>query len=239
MIFRPLAVIAALLLAACAPAATPTITPSLVPTASSTPQPTSTRVEPEATATLEVTAAPTPIIVTLPAVTGEELPPPLDIALPEGWQYGYNVLALNDVDAIQAVPVAVYTGPVTGGTGTIVLLWGFPNITAGNPLMPDSGQVDLWVDGLRLLRLAVVEQGCNIGTDLRQTYRIGSQEAVGTQFAAVDCPELADTRGWFAGLQHENLNFVFFVYTEPIDALNPGRDALQSILDSVQFRPLS
>jgi hypothetical protein len=173
-------------------------------------------------------------IVELPPVTSEQTAPPLIIGLPQGWETGYAVQFLRDVDADRTIPVAVYQGPVTGGTGTIVLLWGFPNliVTEG---VPETVTPDLWLDGLRLLRLAVVEPSCNVGTDLRREYNVGGLAAVGTQFAAVDCPELADTRGWFAGLRQNNLNFVFYVFTDPIEAMDTAEGELQAILDSVRF----
>lgn len=184
-------------------------------------------------ATAEETEIP---VVTVEPLLGEEIQPPLDITLPDGWGSGYDALLLTDADgSLRSVPLAVYTGPVEGGQGFIVLLWGFPNLV---PIGTDtSGPIqDLWGDGLRLLRLAVIEQGCNIGTDLRTQYSIGGQPAMGTQFSAVDCPELPDTRGWFAGISERGINFVFFVYTDPIDAMTGARAGLQTVLDSVQFR---
>jgi hypothetical protein len=255
------------LLAACGQNAAPTATPSLVPsltasatqdalaaavagtlTAMATAGPTATDItltptpQPETTATLPV--------VTLQALAGEGVPPPLDITLPTGWNSGYDVHVLQDVDGdIRGFPFAIYQGPVTGGTGTIVLYWGFPNINmvgsdaivgemSGTPVT-----ADIWSDGLRLLNLAVLEQGCTVGTDLRRTYRIGLLPAVGTQFSAVDCPELPDTRGWFAGVQEKGLNFVFYAFAEGeqvmdnqnLDAFNAARDQLQIILDTVRF----
>ncbi len=175
------------------------------------------------------------VVVTLPPLLGTSYPPPLIIGLPPGWQYGYDTLALQDFDAMRNVPIAIYTGPVTGGTGTIVLMWGFPNLIPASGI--DGGiEPNLWADGLRLLRLAIVEQECNIGTDLRRDYSIGGLTAVGTQFAAVNCPELPDTRGWFAGLQQFNLNFVFYTFTDPIEAMDgAAAGELQRILDSVRF----
>jgi hypothetical protein len=169
-------------------------------------------------------------ILELPAVTSEQTAPPLIIGLPQGWQTGYAVQFLRDVDADRTIPVAVYQGPVTGGTGSIVLLWGFPNLN-----LPEAVTPDLWLDGVRLLRLAVVEAGCNIGTDLRREYNVGGLTAVGTQFAAVDCPELADTRGWFAGLRQYNINFIFYVYADPIEAMDTAEDELQAILNTIRF----
>ncbi|MBI5670229.1 MAG: hypothetical protein HZC41_19725 [Chloroflexi bacterium] len=184
-------------------------------------------------------------MVTLPALAGERIPPPLDITLPEGWRtVGYDVLVLNDVGAIRGVPVAVYQGNVTGGRGTIVVLWGFPNISDPFPDGGASGAPDLWSDGLRLLRLAVLEQGCNIGTGDQRSYRVGLLSAVGTQFSAVECPELEPTRGWFAGVQEGGLNFVFYAYAEGepvvdpqrVDVFNAASQEMQAILDSVRFR---
>ncbi len=176
-----------------------------------------------------------PVVITLEPLMGASITPPLIIGLPQGWAYGYDVLVLQDVDAIRNIPIAVYMGPVTGGTGTIILVWGFPNLI---PSLTENGiaEPNLWADGLRLLRLAVIEQGCNIGTDLRRDYSIGGLASVGTSFAAVGCPELADTRGWFAGLQQFGLNFVFYTYVEPISAMDASApDELQRILDTVRF----
>jgi hypothetical protein len=177
-----------------------------------------------------------PIVVTLQPLLGDSVEPPITFSLPPGWQLGFDTLLLNDVDApVRAIPLAVYSGPVPGGTGTIVLLWGFPSLVAGNPFQSQTVQPDLWSDGLRLLRLAILEQGCNIGTDLRREYTVGGRAAVGTQFSAVDCPELPDTRGWFAGVSEGGLNFVFYVFADPIEAMNSAEPYLQSVLDGVEF----
>lgn len=176
-------------------------------------------------------------ILELPPVTNEATAPPIIIGLPQGWRSGYAVQFLRDIDADRTIPVAVYQGPVTGGTGNIVLLWGFPNLNIApeGGTIPETVTPDLWLDGVRLLRLAVVEAGCNVGTDLRREYNVGGMTAVGTQFAAVDCPELPDTRGWFAGLRQYNINFIFYVFTEPIEAMDVAETELQAILNSVRF----
>ncbi|MDZ4769283.1 MAG: hypothetical protein SGJ24_09155, partial [Chloroflexota bacterium] len=194
--------------------------------AQSTPTP-----DPEATEEAE------PLVVD--AVTGQQIAPPITLTLPDGWQTGLDVLVLQDIDAIRNIPFAVYTGAVSGGTGTIVLLWGFPNllpasaVTLSGEIRPEM--LDLYLDGTRLLRVAVVEQGCNIGTDIRRSYSIGGLEAIGTGFAAVDCPQLTDTRGWFAGLRQYELNFVFYAFVEPIAAFDAAQADLQAILDTAQF----
>lgn len=185
---------------------------------------------------VESTAEATPEVIEIDPLTGDRTIPPLDISLPEGWRAGYDTMIVQDVDMLRAIPLAIYTGPVTGGTGTIVLLWAFPNVAT----QTDNGSftTDLWLDGLRLLRLVLIEEGCNIGTDLRREYSVGGLAAVGTAFSAVDCPELPDTRGWFAGLEQQGLNYVFFTYAEPIDAMNGAEAELQGILDSIVFQAL-
>ncbi len=192
---------------------------------------------PAAPAAATTEATPDSLVVTIQPLLGQKIDPPLDIKLPPGWRYGADTLVLHDVDVeMRTVPLAVYTGPVTGGTGTIVLLWGFPSLVAGNPFSGTPVQPDIWADGLRLLRLAVIEEGCNIGTDLRTQYNIGGLTAVGTQFSAVDCPQLSNTRGWFAGVRISGINFVFYTFTDPIDAMTGAQKELQAILDTVSFR---
>ncbi len=192
--------------------------------ATNTPSLTST-VDPLATA---------PVVLTLDPLLGESFPPPLTLDLPDGWAQGDDTLLLDDVAGVRAIPFTLYTGPVEGGTGSIVLLWRFPNVSL-NPLATTPEAPDLYADGLRLLRLAIVEPGCNVGTDIRREYPIGGMTAVGTGFSAVDCPQLPDTRGWFAGLRWNDINYIFYMYTDPIAAMDSGRDDLQAILDSVRF----
>lgn len=183
------------------------------------------------------------------AVVGQGIEPPIDMPLPQGWQPVLtDTYLLNDIDAVRTVPFTWYRGPVTGGTGNIVLLWGFPNTVAGSPMEVQMGiatpQPNLWTDGLRLLRLALVEVGCNVGTDVERRYTVAGVQGVGTEWSAVDCPQTADTRGWFVGVQQYGLNFVFFTYIEPIDPaqITPeeqiARREIQAILDGVTFRPI-
>ncbi len=217
---------------------------------------------PELTPTVEASAESTEDVVQLPPVLGQSVNPPLDINLPKDWKVAENdALIIPDVDgSIRSIPFVAYSGPIKGGTGTIVLLWGFPSLVnpfgangtpsaadIANAIDPSLAQAiggptpappapDLWSDGLRLLRLAIVEQGCNIGTDLKRTYSVGSLSGVGTQFAAVNCPDkLPDTRGWFVGLDSSGLNFIFYMYSDPIAAMDTGHDDLQAILDTVTF----
>ncbi len=170
-------------------------------------------------------------------LTHDPIEPPLTLDLPSGWAHAYDSIVLQDIDGIRPIPFAIYQGPVTGGTGYIVLLWGFPNLVNVGSGQTSAIQPDVWTDATRLLRLAIVEQGCNVGTDLRRNYSVGGLQATGTQFAAVDCPELPDTRGWFAALRQFNVNFVFYMYTDPITAMDDETTTqdLQAILDTVQF----
>lgn len=233
-------------LAACgggqAAAPTPTAVPTLVASLTATTAPTSAAIAETPTPDLTAGAATeTPVVITVEPLLGQAIAPPLDITLPEGWSEQMNdTLLLTDVDAMRPIPFVVWSGPVTGGRGRIVLLWGYPSVAAGNPFEApiETPAPDPWADGLRLLRLAVVDVGCNIGTDLRRDYRVGLLPAVGTQFSAVDCPESPDTRGWFAGLSEGGVNFVFFVFTDPIDAMTQADDEIQIILDSIRFRPI-
>ena len=216
------------LLAGCAEAV-PTATPSPVPTSTATLSPT-----PRPTATPTVTPLPT-VEIQVTQLSGQGTEPPLTIDLPAGWGYYHDVLTVPDIDALRPIQVSIYQGPVTGGTGTIVLLWGFPNIVGGNPFTNPTPEPNLWSDGLRLFRLTLVDQGCVPGTDLQRNFSVGGLEATGTLFAIVDCPESPDTKGWFAGLQRAGINFVFYVYAEPITAMDESADELQAILDTVQF----
>jgi hypothetical protein len=179
-----------------------------------------------------VTPTETPGVVPIAPVTSNGIAPPFTLSLPPDWETFSTNFLVEDVTGLIALPLTVYRGPVTGGTGYIAVLWAFPNMT---PLSTDPNQVDLYADGLRLLRLAVLEQGCNVGTDVQRQYTVGGLPAVGTLFSAVTCPEYPDTRGWFAGLQVHRLNFLFYMYTDPITAMDTSRSGMQAILDSVSF----
>jgi hypothetical protein len=192
---------------------------------------------------LEATPEPTPEGLTVvEPLTGEQIAPPIALDLPDGWGAAYDALILQDIDGYRSLPFAVYQGAVTGGVGTIILLWGFPSLVGVDPVTGAAGAANtpgIWTDALRLLRLAIIEAGCNVGTDLRRDYSIGGLAATGTQFSAVDCPGLPDTRGWFAGIVQNNLNYVFYAFTTPISAMDgDAPDEMQAILDSVTFRPL-
>ena len=206
---------------------------------------------PNVTFVPDFTLTPTeaPLVITLPPTTGDKVPPPLEIVLPQGWQAGYDAQVLADVEPnkFRVIPVAVYSGPITDGTGSIIVYWGFPNlVTPTSDVMAAAAmgmtaqatvEPDLWSDGVRLLRSAVIESDCNIGVDIRRSYRLGLLSAEGTQWSAVSCKSgLPDTRGWFAGVQESGVNFVFYVFSDPITAMDTSSGELQAILDTVRFR---
>jgi hypothetical protein len=210
------------------PTTTPTLVPSRTPFAIPSPQPSATNIP----------TTPSPTAIMIDSYTGVGSEPPFTITLPEGWRVHYDTALLPEpTGELVPIPLAVFTGPVTGGTGIIAVLWNFPSMTTANPFDEAYGVINLWVDGLRYLRLLVVEIGCNVGTDLETDFTIGSHAATGTYWQAVDCPELPNTRGWFAGLQVESLGVLFYMFTDPLEAMDGEADVeLQTILDSVQFQ---
>ena len=122
----------------------PTFTPepTLVPTLQPSPLPT---LQPSITPEPETT--PTNTAVPAEAMLEEEVPPPLTMDLPDGWQLGSGVRLFNDIGDLRVVPFGFYTGPVTGGQGFIVVLWDFPNAVSGNPFLAEGTEPDLYVDG--------------------------------------------------------------------------------------------
>lgn len=224
--------------AACAPSAEPTL--AVLPSAEPfTPVPSNT---PYVRPTLPPTWTPAPSATPEPTreqvdpLTGEQVPPPLSLELPEGWRFGYDTIIYDNIGVMDAVRVALYQGPVSGGQATIVLLWNFSSVTTGNPFAQDYGVPSLWLDGLRLLRVLVFEAGCNFGTAPQKEFNVGGLAATGTDFAIVDCPELPDTRGWFAGLIVNQMPMIFYMYTDPIHAMDgPAPLEIQAILDTVNF----
>jgi hypothetical protein len=229
---------------------TPTLTMTPFPAATSEGQPTET---PFPTRTPLPSLTPTlagGALQTVPVVTTDDMtvgpdsiptspsirvgsPPPLSITLPEGWQAVHLLLPFRTYDAIQDVPLSIYTGSLPGGvTGYIYLFWGFPTIA--NP----TGENNLWASGLQLLRGTLVGESCNLGIKQeQQTFYVGGKEAIGTYYSAVSCVGENDTAGWFAALQVDNGNYAFFTAVEPLDALPAQAPNLQAILDSVQFLP--
>ncbi len=271
-----MALIVLLSLSACAgagsPAPSPDVVPdtdavqplSVAPTASFTPVATSTATPlPSATFTASPTstAGPTQTLdptaqaaQELPLITAEpvfltDLPMPVRMVFPEGWAVEAQnaALPIDDQGIMALLPFAAYSGPVTGGTGYIVVLWGFDSVMPAPPIEGfATPEADLWADGYRLLITQVLQPDCNVGRDPQQMYRVGPREdAVGGAFWAVGCgsfsdtddiPEAPDVQGWFAAFQERGINFVFYAYVEPREAAGgPALPELQAILDTVQI----
>lgn len=229
---------AALLLAACQPAA-PTATPE--PTQTATPAATRTPFVMPTEYPTEIVASdtPSPTAITVDTFTGLAVHPPLSIDLPEGWTTLYDTALLNDLGELTYVPIAVYSGPVTGGTGTIALVWNFSSVTNANPFSETYGQINLLSDGERMLRQLVIEIGCNVGLEPARTdLTLGKLPAVGRFWSAVTCPEgMPDTRGWYVARDDMQIGFVFYAFTDPIAAMDgAAKQELQAILDTVVLR---
>lgn len=209
----------------------PSATPS--PSPSRTPRPTPTpgiipSVTPSATFPPDFT--PSPTVEVPPVLPGT--PPPLTIALPEGWESLDLIVPLRTfVGEDRDVPLTIYFGALAEGVkGYIYLYWGFPNT-----LQP-SGEYDLWADGVQILRGSLIGESCNLGVYAQQVFEIGGQQAVGAYYQAADCEDEDDTAGWFAALRVGEGSFAFYTAVEPWDALSTHRAALEAALASVEFQ---
>lgn len=229
-----------LLLSACGAATAPTATPTATATQTPTPVPTNT-------ATLIPSATPTPTDAPPTEIPSETpipvdplldlaIPPPLEIVLPPEWQFGYDTVLYRDVDGqTDSVPFALYTGPVTDGIGTIVLVWGFDSVTG---ILPNEfGQRNIYLDALRILRTVIFDPRCNIGTAPEREYMVGNANGTGTSINVNSCPDgQPDTRGWIAAIVLENINFAFYIFIDPIPPVDhPSETEIQAILDSIVF----
>lgn len=228
------------------PTETPTVAFTLVPTQTPTDLPTLTPT-PTETAAASATPTPDPLTpqVTILPVISTNITAPVTLTLPEGWEVVVNgaSIPLPQADGFSMVPFATYRGPVEGGTGYITLIWGFSNMATTRPTEGAAPRIDLWADGLRLLFFALLDPDCNIGRDSEPgQYNVGQRESVGSGFWAVDCGESLpdddiqpspDVQGWFAGFQEGGLNFMFYAYVEPREAIVSGQSELQAILDTV------
>ncbi|MEM9951864.1 MAG: hypothetical protein AAF846_09705 [Chloroflexota bacterium] len=185
--------------------------------------------------------------IELEPLLGVSTTPPVEITLPDTWQlalrdtYTYRDIVPDDDGTFETLPIDVYVGPLSNDTlGWIVMLWGYDTLI---PFSPADGNITVeeyneraaWLNGLRMLQFVVFDARCNIGTAPQRDYMIGNLTAIGTTFSAVDCPfEQPDTRGWFASLTVDGLNFSFFAYADPIQPAGSIVEfELQSILDTV------
>lgn len=171
----------------------------------------------------------------LEAAEGQELDSPMTLDLPEDWVWGNGTALIEDVLGFKILPFTIFTGPVTGGEGFIVLIWGYESIGSFNS---ETGESNLspYNDALRLLHFALIGPDCVPGVDVERDYEIGGMTVRGSNFAAYRCEETVDTRGWFVGLSIENVNMGIYAYTEPIEAMDgKAPQELQAILDTAEF----
>ncbi|MCU0464260.1 MAG: hypothetical protein MUF38_06795 [Anaerolineae bacterium] len=234
-------------LAACSPAPVPQPTPTFEPeptldiTAVATSTPTTAPTIGPSIEPPTATASPVPtddglIPATLNPTVLTELEAPVRIDIPDGWQVASDALLLPAAEGMRAVPFSLYRGPVPGGTGTVLLLWGFENVVPAAPTGGVLAPINLFADGLRMLMFTVVEAECNFAYDEERIFSVGGMQGQGTYFAADDCPdELPSLRGWFTAVNPNGLNFAFYAYTEPMEAFDGASDQLQTILDSVEL----
>jgi len=185
-----------------------------------------------------------PLELIIEPAEGQEIPPPIEIDLPDAWQRGNGTALVQDVLGLQLVPFTVYTGPVSDGTGFIVVLWGFESTGMGDINFDEQtnapvyeADVRPYLDALRLLRFAVIGTDCVPGIEPERDFSIGGETVRGANFSAYQCDETFDTRGWFLGTRQDGLNFAFYMYTEPIDAMTGDAPfELQTILDTIDFQ---
>lgn len=199
---------------------TPAVTADLASTSQAAPTATDFPVDPSV-----------PTMTPAPFQRGEA--PPLQITLPDGWEAAHALVNLNTAYIQGNLPVSLYTGPLeNGATGTIWLIWGYPNVTD-----PISQQINPYADGVQLLRGLVVDaENCTMGLGSeRRQYKIGGLDAVGTIYSASPCLDGSDVAGFFAAMHLYGMNFAFFVEVEPVAQVGPGLREMQTILDSVQF----
>ncbi len=203
-----------------------TLVPSVTPTF--TPLPIQTEVETTLAPSVSPQATPT-YSDEFEIQAGPE--PPLTISLPEGWESGNYLVPVANLFAAGNIAMSVYEGPLADGkTGQIWILWGFPNIAP-------FGDVNLWSDGLQLLRGLLFFE-CNIGIDTKREFTIDNITAEGTYYSAVDCAQGSDIAGWFGALQYEGGNFAVFTGIEPVERVTEGLPEIQAIVDSIEFESL-
>ncbi len=190
----------------------------------------------EATVTNIPTATPTAMVAipteSTPTVRFAD-PPLLTIELPTDWDEDHFLIPISSQFVEGDIILSVYEGPLMEGVkGYIWVVWRFPNV-----LPYDADSFDLWADAVLYLR-SMLFMGCNIGLDTenRTTYTIGGQEAVGSTYSAVQCVSGAeDVAGWFAALQYEGENYVFYMGVEPANMIGSATPALRQIANSITF----
>lgn len=185
----------------------------------------------ESTAATQSAERPTP-----PPEIMAGVAPPLTLTLPPEWGAAYFLVPINNETLRGQLPVALYQGPLEGGiTGSLWVIWGFPNIAS------PSGQLNLYGDGVQLLRGMLFDSlTCNLGLGTEPgappaQFIIGEQTAIGAIYSAVDCEGTPDTSGFFTVIQQNGQNFAFFAGVEPATRAIDGIKQIEAILKTVRF----
>jgi hypothetical protein len=213
--------------------APPTIDPNAPPTATSA-------LIAQASATLPPGISPTPS-ATLPSVQPGAAPP-FTIDLPEGWNYTYTLIPINDLAGPVTVNVASYSGVIGGGRGFILVLWNFPTIVPISPRAIPTNVKDIqdqssFSDGYRMLRGSILDTACAVNIYGRNYFKIGGREGLGQLYQTSGCLDnRPDLIGWYAGIWEGGKQYMFYSYVEPPQAYNNGQAALQAILNTVKFQ---
>lgn len=233
--------------------AVPTETPTLAIVWTNTPEPVTLTPTPGVTVIWTdtpsaIAAAPTitrPTRTPLPTrtpggvATATELPvklgapPPLSITLPDGWQAADMLVPFSSYGEARELPLTIYAGPLAEDVrGIIYLFWDFPNVVSA------SGELNLWADGVQLLRGSLIGDACNLGVYDQKTLTVGGQSGVGAFYQADECEGQANAAGWFVTVRVGSTSFAFFVAVEPLEAMPDQVMAMQAILDTVRFNGL-
>jgi hypothetical protein len=131
------------------------------------------------------------------------------------------------------LPLTIYAGPLAEDVrGIIYLFWDFPNVVSA------SGELNLWADGVQLLRGSLIGDACNLGVYDQKTLTVGGQSGVGAFYQADECEGQANAAGWFVTVRVGSTSFAFFVAVEPLEAMPDQVMAMQAILDTVRFNGL-
>ena len=209
----------------------PTATPRISLTPSHTPDLAVTAQNAPTATDIPATDTPTPRPTGVAALTEGEAPP-LQIELLPGWQAVHVLVPLNTAFLQGDLPVSIYQGPLEGDmTGTMWIVWGFPNVTS------PTGELNLYGDGVQLLRGLIFDSTtCAIGLgDEKRTFTIDGIEGTGTIYSAVDCEGSNDIAGSFTVVPVVGGSFAFIVGIEPVEKVNLGLPQLEAMLNTIVF----
>ena len=207
-------------------------------TATPTPSPTLDAPSPLESATTTPTLSRTPRISVTPAPTvtprsiRQAEPPLLEIDLPAGWEQEHVLVPIESAFVATEIVLSLYEGPLASDvTGRITVLWRFTEV------VPQSSELTLWPNAVLYLR-SLLFRDCSVADhpELRRTYVIGGRDAIGSILQVINCldgsPDLA---GWFAALDVDGENYVFYMTIEPADRIQEMQPELRSIVESIRF----